>query len=65
MSVTNIRVRVTSARLAPSSFRAFSMMSMQRRVWASASPGAKTVPSSATGAVPVTKIRSPTRMARQ
>ena len=65
MSVTNIRVRVTLESSAPSPLSASWMISMQRTVWAYGSPGACTLPSSATGAHPVTKIRSPARRARQ
>ncbi len=63
-SVMNMRVRTTSEAEPPSSSIAARMMANTRRVWAVASPGVDD-PSGSTGAVPETRMRSPTRIARE
>ena len=64
MSVTNIRVRTTSARAKPASARAASMISRTARVWAPASPGWREMPSGPASVVPATQHESPTTIAR-
>ncbi len=62
-STRNMRVRTTSATVAPASASAASMIAKQRRAWRPASSGHE--PSGKTGVVPETRTRSPTRTARE
>ena len=63
--IMNIRVRVTSVTSAPTPRSASRMISKHRIACPYASLGACMLPSGLTGAVPVTKIRSSARSARQ
>src|SRR5919206_2469069 len=63
-SVTKIRVRTTSAAVAPASSSAARMISRHRRAWPYASAGGSASPGM-TGAVPLTKTRSPATTARE
>ena len=58
MSVTNIRVRTTSASVNPARSRACSIDRQACRVWAAASPGCATAPSTI-AVVPLTQAASP------
>ena len=64
MSVTNIRVLTTSARVKPASSSARSMTPRIDRAWAPASPGWRALPSGPASAVPATQHESPTTTAR-
>ena len=64
MSVTNIRVRTTSARPKPASASAASMIARLARAWAAISPGWLDRPSGPASVVPATQHESPTTIAR-
>ena len=64
MSVTNIRVRTTSAGANPASARARSMIAEGRPRLGGESPGWRDRPSGPASVVPATQHESPTTIAR-
>ena len=65
MSVTYMRVRTTSRKLAPASWSACSMFSKHWRAWAYGSPLPTIFPSSPVAVVPGHVTPLPTRTARE